>query len=144
MTWLNEEYFPGGGYSCPPLSAVATNGDIFRFTQNETISKDDFVAYTSKDRFRAKHKNNPEMLCQGSGLSSFVSENDAESFRKNVIKGAKATKKNFRYLSRVNLNENDGLILCTPSVNSCKHHTWWVRSGTIESNIKSSIIIKEY
>lgn len=126
LIWDNEEFFPDkSNYQCPPLGANIYAGFVFRFCHESIPCKEDFKLVSSNSKFREKHKDNYSLLCQGSGLSSYLCFEDAEENLLRMKKKSSGMNKRFKGIGKVKISENDGVIKETPSKNTYNHHTWW-------------------
>lgn len=141
-SWHNEEYFPKNNkYQCPPIESSELNGFLYRFQMKESPTINDFEVATCKSYFREKNKNHDTVLCQGSGLLSFLSYSDAQKSLKRLHANSPGMRKKFKYIGETKVTPDDGLINKTPSNNTTNHHTYWCKKGSdLLSNTKTKEI----
>lgn len=114
-------------FQCPPINAKPYQGMLFRFgTDEKTVVPCDTQALAKiSSRFRNNNANNYEVLCQGSGLSSFLTIQDAVISLKRRNKASKGAAKKFKSIHKLLVNSGDGIIKATPSNSTVGHHTFW-------------------
>lgn len=132
MKYYNQEDFPDSiKYQCPPKEAKQFQGKIYRFSKkvdNKTDNKD----WNSDSKIKKAYNkwsaaNNYELMCQSSGYSCFLSEQQAKIAFIKMTKNNKALKKKFKSLYYVTVNKDDGVILDTTNLKKeYKHYTFWM------------------
>ena len=114
------EYVP---LDCPPKSAKPTNGVLFRMARKIPIADSEFVPQLVKkgaDQFPI------EDHCKASGLSVYVSEQDARKAIEDAARINPLARKSV--VVKAVVDAQWGLIAPTPK-NGNSHHTWWVPKG---------------
>lgn len=132
MEYYNQEDFPDSiEYQCPPIEAEQYQGRIYRFSKkvnNKTDSKDWISDSKIKNTYNKwKAADSYELMCQSSGYSCFLSENEAKTAFIKMTKRNKAMKKKFKSLYYVTVNKFDGVLLDTTNPKKMyKHFTFWM------------------
>jgi len=112
-------YYPTG---CPPGSAAAPSGDVFRLVRANPPQDDDFVPhiilYPDTDFKKRK--------CEACGLTVFISRDECRRAGDRIpaLRG--------RLLAVATLNSTHGLLAHTPRQSNPHHHTWW-QSASIQA-----------
>jgi hypothetical protein len=112
MNWPAE--FPN---DCPPASALAHSGDLFRFVSASGPSAEDFQ---SQQQINPTKVWEGILRCQSCGLSVFTDLDGVARARKMVP----ALRR--KPLAKASLTGDQGSVLSTPSKTNNKHHTWWL------------------
>lgn len=143
-TYWNEEYFPNSSdYTCPPKTVAPYIGNLFRFSQKSgEVSSKDYELASSRINFRNRNQVNLRFLCQGSGLSSFKSEEAAVVAHRKASENSRGFREKFKGIYKIGLVESDGVVASTPSRNSRKHCTWWV-VGSKEDLLSRSLFVRK-
>jgi hypothetical protein len=117
MEW--PDYFPE---NCPPSTAKAATGIVYRFVRKNPPENGDFIGY----RLLHPLEDYKEKTCQACGISVYRDKNDLLKMQSRV------PAKKGSHIAKGNLNPDIGQILPTPHQGD-SHHTWWVPSG-IQAN----------
>ena len=129
-------------YTCPPCDSDEYSGTLYRYMKNkDVITEKDYKFSLERSGFRKRYSEDFKTLCQGGGLSSFLTEEAAdlnfEKSKKNSI-----VMKNFKGLYKIEISKLDGVIKHTPNKNNREHYTWWHKKDT--DYLSKSYFIKNY
>ena len=105
-------YYPS---DCPPNIAQPPNHTVYRFVRSNPPSSIDFCS--NKERFPRKDYGEDD--CIACGLSVFTDVNEVKIAQQH-IPGMKS-----KLIAKINLMNDDGLILPSHSSYCDSHHTWW-------------------
>lgn len=115
--------------SCPPKEAKEPAGDLFyRIMVSEQATESDFLSH----RVLYPEKKFKVSECQACSLSVFKDVNECEK----ILKMPTFKNKQW-YIGEFELNNNDGLILNTPSPTNPYHFSWWRSSSFNIVNVKT-------
>lgn len=102
---------------CPPSEAATSSGvPFYRILKSNSVSEEDFLSH------RALYKNRVFRVseCQARSISIFPDIQECSNVMKMPTFKNKET-----YVGEIVIEEQDGLIVNTPSNVSTKHYSWW-------------------
>lgn len=138
IKWEYRACFPEK-YVCPPDESFTSDCEIYRYSIDINLSDNLPYAVLQKS-FRERHKNNPSTLCNGSGLSVYLSEKAADKKLHDLRNLNDKNYSRFRYLFKAKINHDDGKFLQTGE--DVNHYTFWAISGKVDN--KRFIYLKSY
>ncbi|MDF7672181.1 hypothetical protein PT281_02615 [Lactobacillus sp. ESL0701] len=141
MKYYNQDYFPDkSDYQCPPKDAIKYEGMIYRFSKkSDKTDKEDWISVAKRGRKYEEWKfdNDYTKMCQSSGYSCYLSEQQARDAYNEMTKGNRGLKRKFRSFYSLHVNKLDGVILDTSNPEKgYRHFTFWLnyKSNIVEQN----------
>ena len=131
MKYYNQEDFPDSiEYQCPPKEAKQFQGKIYRFSKkvNNKTDSEDWISISKNNTYsKWKAAKDYKRMCQSSGYSCYLSEEQAKTAFNEMTKKSKALKKKFKSLYYVAVNKTDGVLLDTTNPKKeYEHFTFWM------------------
>ncbi|ENJ9655628.1 hypothetical protein FDB88_11870 [Clostridium sporogenes] len=126
MKFINRSFpniFPDG---CPPEDSKHIRLKVYRLSEKDSITKDDFKSFKEK----GIDKRDPKNPFIEYGLSVNTNYNEL----RRCWRGNPGLKRRFKKICSGITYECTGLVKATPSNYQKSHHTWWVYKEVDPSN----------